>query len=222
MPVDTRRSAPAVIPVHVADEIDSEPALTERKASTRRRNPCGSLEIELPGGRHVRIRGTVDMSAAAVAVLDGQAVQAEEGAQFAFLGPEPLENLRGPWGRAKKAAGLADDPRINDLRHSFASALANLGTPLNEIGAILGHSQLGTTLRYARHAQQRLVGSAQLSCGSRRSNAPSLDPVPNRTSARSELGRCLAKFPSRSRAVLRLTTRVRIFFWAFCGYSVGS
>ncbi|SOD95510.1 tyrosine-type recombinase/integrase [Caenispirillum bisanense] len=70
------------------------------------------------------------------------------------------EDLRGPWKRAKVAAGLLPDTRIHDLRHSFASALANEGVPLNEIGVILGHSQLATTARYAHHAPQRLVETA--------------------------------------------------------------
>src|SRR5665647_2076141 len=66
----------------------------------------------------------------------------------------PLEGLRGPWERAKKLAGLPADLRIHDLRHSLASALANAGTPLYEIGAVLGHSQLSTTTRYAHHSPQ--------------------------------------------------------------------
>jgi site-specific recombinase XerD len=52
------------------------------------------------------------------------------------------------------------DLRIHDLRHSFASALANAGTPLYEIGTVLGHRQLSTTTRYAHHAPQRLVETA--------------------------------------------------------------
>lgn len=73
---------------------------------------------------------------------------------------KPVEGLRGVWARAKKAAGLAADLRIHDLRHSFASALANAGTPLNEIGTVLGHSQLSTTQRYAHHSPQRLIATA--------------------------------------------------------------
>lgn len=72
----------------------------------------------------------------------------------------PLEGLRGPWERAKAAAGLPADLRIHDLRHSLASALANAGTPLYEIGAVLGHRQLSTTLRYSHYAPQRLVQTA--------------------------------------------------------------
>jgi len=71
-----------------------------------------------------------------------------------------LHALRGAWARAKAAAGLPPDLRIHDLRHSFASALANAGIPLFEIGTVLGHRQLSTTTRYAHHAPQRLVETA--------------------------------------------------------------
>lgn len=73
---------------------------------------------------------------------------------------KPVEGLRGVWARAKAAAGLPADLRIHDLRHSFASALANAGTPLNEIGTVLGHTQLSTTQRYAHHSPQRLIATA--------------------------------------------------------------
>jgi integrase len=73
---------------------------------------------------------------------------------------KPLEGLRGAWKRAKAVAGLPPDLRIHDLRHSFASALANAGTPLNEIGTVLGHTQLSTTNRYAHHSPQRLIATA--------------------------------------------------------------
>jgi integrase len=73
---------------------------------------------------------------------------------------QPLEGLRKPWEKAKRAAGLPMDPRIHDLRHSLASALANAGTPLYEIGAVLGHMQLSTTTRYAHHSPQRMVETA--------------------------------------------------------------
>jgi site-specific recombinase XerD len=68
--------------------------------------------------------------------------------------------VRGAWARVAKAAGLPEGTRIHDLRHSFASELANLGTPLNEIGVLLGHTQLSTTQRYADHAPQRLLATA--------------------------------------------------------------
>jgi len=51
--------------------------------------------------------------------------------------------------KALKLAGLPETIRIHDLRHTFASWLAMQGVPLQQIQALLGHSQISTTLRYA-------------------------------------------------------------------------
>jgi|SoiMethySBSTD1v2_1073268.scaffolds.fasta_scaffold227640_2 integrase len=45
-------------------------------------------------------------------------------------------------------AGI-DDFRWHDMRHSFASRLAHSGMSISELAALLGHSQIQTTLRYA-------------------------------------------------------------------------
>jgi integrase len=47
--------------------------------------------------------------------------------------------------KAAKIHGL----RLHDLRHSFASQLANSGSSLLLIGSLLGHTQPSTTARYA-------------------------------------------------------------------------
>lgn len=39
--------------------------------------------------------------------------------------------------------------RIHGLRHTFASLLVSGGASLEMIGKLLGHTQIGTTLRYA-------------------------------------------------------------------------
>ena len=59
-----------------------------------------------------------------------------------------LVNLRKPWYRIRKLAGL-EEVRIHDLRHSFASIGAASGLSLPIIGALLGHLQVSTTARYA-------------------------------------------------------------------------
>ena len=106
----------------------------------------------------------IPLSPYAAAILDRQLLRRAVDNPFVFpsrICPgHGLENLRGAWARAKKKAGLPVGLRIHDLRHSFASALANSGIPLNEIGTVLGHSQLSTTARYAHHAPQRLVETA--------------------------------------------------------------
>ncbi|RJE85462.1 tyrosine-type recombinase/integrase [Paracoccus onubensis] len=66
-----------------------------------------------------------------------------------YTDPEvPLENLKTPWGKVRKAAGIPD-VRPHDLRHSFASVMAARGDSLPVIGALLGHRDQATTARYA-------------------------------------------------------------------------
>jgi site-specific recombinase XerD len=54
------------------------------------------------------------------------------------------------WGACRRA-GLREI-RWHDLRHSFASQLAAAGVPLRQVQEWLGHSTIGTTMRYAHPA----------------------------------------------------------------------
>jgi integrase len=63
-------------------------------------------------------------------------------------GESHLVNLQRAWRRIRKQAVL-EDVRIHDLRHSFASIGAASGLSLPLIGALLGHTQVQTTARYA-------------------------------------------------------------------------
>ncbi|EKM99421.1 MULTISPECIES: site-specific integrase [unclassified Acidocella] len=121
--------------------------------------------LTVPRSKSGRTRH-IPLSPVAVAILQRQLAKRSIHPENPYVFPsarlpgKPVEGVRGAWVRAKKAAGLPDDLRIHDLRHSFASALANAGTPLNEIGTVLGHSQLSTTTRYAHHSPQRLIDTA--------------------------------------------------------------
>ena len=68
---------------------------------------------------------------------------------------EHLKDLRKPWRRVRKAAGL-EDVRIHDLRYTFASEAVMGGESLPMVGRILGHAQAQTTARYARLADDPL------------------------------------------------------------------
>jgi integrase len=59
-----------------------------------------------------------------------------------------LVDIKESWRGLCKAAGI-DGVRLHDLRHTFASVLASAGLSLPVIGALLGHTQPGTTARYA-------------------------------------------------------------------------
>src|SRR5262249_42027270 len=60
----------------------------------------------------------------------------------------PFLGLEKVWARVRELTG---DPglRIHDLRHSFASMGLARGNALAVIGALLGHSDVKTTARYA-------------------------------------------------------------------------
>ena len=62
-------------------------------------------------------------------------------------------NLKKPWEILCKSAGIDrkgnNAVRVHDLRHTAASILASGGVSLPLIGQLLGHTQPGTTARYA-------------------------------------------------------------------------
>jgi site-specific recombinase XerD len=59
-----------------------------------------------------------------------------------------MVEIKRPWRAICALAGLSS-VRVHDLRHSYASILASAGLSLPVIGALLGHTQPGTTSRYA-------------------------------------------------------------------------
>jgi integrase len=66
-------------------------------------------------------------------------------------GDGPIVSVRSTWERVCKAAKL-DDVRPYDLRHTYASLAADSGASLPMIGALLGHTQAQTTMRYVHLA----------------------------------------------------------------------
>ena len=74
---------------------------------------------------------------------------------WVFTGSRPerhLATLTGHWRRVRERAEV-EDVRIHDLRHSFASRALALGLALPMIGRLLGHTDVGSTARYAHLAR---------------------------------------------------------------------
>jgi len=86
---------------------------------------------------------------------------------------EARKTVRRPWIQILRAAGLVEELavmgkrgkplrrwrptiRLHDLRHSYASWLAEDGVPLRKIGMLLGHQRTETTERYAHIADKSL------------------------------------------------------------------
>jgi integrase len=117
---------------------------------------------------------TLHLPAAAVTVLSG--LPRIEGNPFVIVGERAgrhLVNLQKPWRRIRAKADLPD-LRLHDLRHAFASVAASSGLGLPIIGKLLGHSQPGTTARYAHLASDPVKAAAEM-VG--KSIADALDPT---------------------------------------------
>ena len=84
--------------------------------------------------------------------------------EFLFPNPKtgiPYRCIFHSWSIAREAAGLPE-LRIHDLRHTYASKLVNNGVPLYDVQALLGHSSIKTTQRYAHLSRDRLLQSTNL------------------------------------------------------------
>ena len=68
----------------------------------------------------------------------------------------PIAGKRGPLKRWRPAI------RLHDLRHSYASWLAENGVPLRKIGKLLGHQRTETTDRYSHIADRSLRDATNL------------------------------------------------------------
>ena len=75
---------------------------------------------------------------------------------WVFAGSRPdrhLSQLTTFWHRVRDRADV-EDVRIHDLRHSFASRALALGLALPMIGRLLGHTDVGSTARYAHLSRE--------------------------------------------------------------------
>ena len=73
----------------------------------------------------------------------------------------PLTDVKKTWQSVCTMAAI-EGVRIHDLRHTFASLLVSRGASLPLIGALLGHTQVVTTSRYAHLYDQPLREAAEL------------------------------------------------------------
>jgi integrase len=95
--------------------------------------------------------------------------------------------------------------RWHMLRHTFASSLAMNGTPLGVVQALLGHSSITTTMRYAHVAPSALRTAIDLA--NPRTAAMSQQPVGNRWQERQLLQRSTASGHAENQAEMRADWR---------------
>jgi integrase len=110
-------------------------------------------------GRSVR-----ELGAPALAVLDAMRASRRAGTPFVFPGTKAGTHYTDTarlWDAVRHTAGLPD-VRLHDLRHAFASVAASGGLTLQLIGALLGHTNVSTTARYAHLVESSRKRAAEL------------------------------------------------------------
>jgi integrase len=113
---------------------------------------------------HVKQRKThkLPLSAAAIELL--ARLSDKRKSNWVFPGDKPGEHLTTlwhVWHFVRKKAGLGEDARAYDLRHSVASHGVAGGLSLFVVGKLLGHTQSRTTERYAHLADDPLREAAE-------------------------------------------------------------
>jgi len=91
----------------------------------------------------------VPLSAPARQLLAEMRAKSSSGVVFPGRNSDgPVTDIKKSWRSLCETAGITG-VRLHDLRHTYASVLASAGLSLPVIGALLGHTQPGTTARYA-------------------------------------------------------------------------
>jgi integrase len=118
----------------------------------------------------------------------------EPGEALVFTSPtgKPLRYpnwLRRVWAPGLAKARLADpQPTPHDLRHTYASWLADAGRPPHEIAAIMGHASLQSVQRYLHASEARFEG-ARDALGERQESGRSTHPRPTPTDPSRQISR---------------------------------
>lgn len=103
----------------------------------------------------------VPLNSAAIDVLRRAEMFRDGNVIFPGRNGKPLGDVRGAFKKICASANIVG-LRIHDLRHNFASILAEKGTDLFIIGKLLGHTQTASTARYAHHQQDVLRRATEL------------------------------------------------------------
>lgn len=117
--------------------------------------------IRLGSGTRLKGRATVPITKRAAQALR----EARECALTPFVieyGGKRVHRIRKAFMRAVARAGLGKDVTPHSLRRTAAVWMAEAGTPMQEIAAYLGHSNIDITYRcYAKFSPSYLRGAAQ-------------------------------------------------------------
>jgi len=117
-------------------------------------------------GKGGKIR-TIPLNQIAAAILKERFKirHVESNLVFADRNGNPIQKtlLKNTFKKALKASGIKDFT-FHDLRHTFATRLAQAGIDLYTISRLLGHNDISTTQRYAHHCPESLRRGVEVLC----------------------------------------------------------
>ena len=113
---------------------------------------------------HTKQRRVHKLPLSPVAIELVERLRTNRKGEWVFPGDKKGEHLAAlwhVWQFVRERAGLGQEARLYDLRHTFASLGAGGGLSLPIIGRLLGHTQPRTTQRYAHLADDPLREAAE-------------------------------------------------------------
>ncbi len=108
---------------------------------------------------------TVMLGVAARKILAGCRRRRVKGSKFVFPSQrfpgQPRGSIYSAWRRFREEAGLPDDIRPHDCRHTFASHAIMGGETMLVTSRLLGHRKLSSTARYSHLQDNHLLAAAE-------------------------------------------------------------
>jgi integrase len=118
-----------------------------------------TFTIRVVNSKSKKLR-SVPLNDAAIEVLNSLDTKEQGGPLFVSdRSGEAFTTIAKQWKRIRELAGLPE-LRLHDLRHSYASMLVNDGQSIYTVSAILGHSTVKVTERYAHLSTKTLQEAA--------------------------------------------------------------
>jgi integrase len=153
---DRNRTVALIIMLLVSTGVRKSECLLAEKKFIDLETRVWRIPASTAKGKKMRSLPLSDM---AMIVLKDAYELSDDDSEYVFVNKrtgKPYTTIQKQWERIRKKAQL-EHVRLHDLRHTFASYLANSGRTLLEIQKLLGHASPKVTLRYSHLSQQTLM-----------------------------------------------------------------
>jgi integrase len=156
---DSNRTIALIIMLLISSGVRKSEALLAQKKYINLETRVWRIPASTAKAKKMRSLPLSDM---AMTVLREAFESSDDNSEYVFVNKrtgKPYTTIQKQWERIRTKAQL-EHVRLHDLRHSFASYLANSGRTLLEIQTLLGHASPKVTLRYSHLSQSTLMDAS--------------------------------------------------------------